>query len=93
MKSEKFFLCILLQKQIVQCNLDLVTLNLVTTCDLVTIFQRPFFNLLYKIIRFSDIMQFSDSFFGAHKSLFHRFSYDNLAAKNIICLVKYVIFT
>ena len=30
----------------VQCNLDLVTLNLVTTCDLVTIFQRPFFNLL-----------------------------------------------
>ena len=46
----------------VQCNLDLVTLNLVTTCDLVTIFQTPFFNLLYKIIRFSDIMQFSDSF-------------------------------
>ena len=37
-----------------QCNLDLVTLNLVTTCDLVTIFQRPFFNLLHKIIRFSD---------------------------------------
>ena len=29
---------------LVQCNLDLVTLNLVTTCDLVTIFQRPFFN-------------------------------------------------
>ena len=26
-----------------QCNLDLVTLNLVTTCDLVTILQRPFF--------------------------------------------------
>ena len=48
----------------VQCNLDLVTLNLVTTCDLVTIFQRPFFNLLHKIIRFSDIMQFSDSFCG-----------------------------
>ena len=46
----------------VQCNLDLVTLNLVTTCDLVTIFQRPFFNLLYKIIRFSDIMRFSDRF-------------------------------
>ena len=37
-----------------QCNLDLVTLNLVTTCDLVTILQRPFFNLLHKIIRFSD---------------------------------------
>ena len=32
----------------VQCNLDLVTLNLVTTCDLVTILQRPFFNLLHK---------------------------------------------
>ena len=26
------------------------------------ILQRPFFNLLYKIIRFSDIMRFSDSF-------------------------------
>ena len=38
----------------IQCNLDLVTLNLVTTCDLVTILQRPFFNLLHKIIRFSD---------------------------------------
>ena len=35
---------------LVQCNLDLVTLNLVTTCDLVTILQRPFFNLLHKII-------------------------------------------
>ena len=46
----------------VQCNLDLVTLNLLTTCDLVTILQRPFFNLLHKIIRFSDVMQFSDSF-------------------------------
>ena len=46
----------------IQCNLDLVTLNLVTTCDLVTILQRPFFNLLHKIIRFSDIMWFSDSF-------------------------------
>ena len=34
----------------VQCNLDLVTLNLVTTCDLVIILQRPFFNLLPKII-------------------------------------------
>ena len=40
----------------IQCNLDLVTLNLVATCDLVTIFQRPFFNLQHKIIRFSDIM-------------------------------------
>ena len=41
-----------------QCNLDLVTLNLVTTCDLVTIFQRPFFNLLHEIIRFSDTQPF-----------------------------------
>ena len=32
------------------------------SCNLVTIFQRPFFNLLHKIIQFSDIMQFSDSF-------------------------------
>ena len=48
----------------VQCNLDLVTLNLVTTCDLVTIFQITFFNLLYKIIQFTDNMQFSDSFLG-----------------------------
>ena len=30
-----------------QCNLDLVTLNLVTTCDLVTISQRPFFLIYY----------------------------------------------
>ena len=30
---------------ICQYNLDLVTLNLVTTCDLMTILQRPFFNL------------------------------------------------
>ena len=51
----------------VQCNLDLVTSNLVTTCDLVTILQRPFFNLLPKIIRFSDIMRFSDSFCGDQK--------------------------
>ena len=34
----------------VQCNLDLVTLNLVTTCDLVTIVQRQFFNLLHETI-------------------------------------------
>jgi hypothetical protein len=27
----------------VQCNLDLATLNLVTTCDLVTVLQRHFF--------------------------------------------------
>ena len=51
----------------IQCNLDLVTLNLVTTCDLVTILQRPFFNLLHKIIQFSDIMRFSDSFCGDQK--------------------------
>ena len=48
----------------VQCHLDLVTLNLVTTCDFLTILQRPFFNLLNKIIQFSDIMRFSDSFCG-----------------------------
>ena len=40
----------------IQCNLDLVTLNLVATCDLVTVFQRPFINLQHEIIRFSDIM-------------------------------------
>ena len=51
----------------VQCNLDLVTLSLVTTCDLVTIFQTPFFNLQHKIIRFSDIMRFSDGFWGDQK--------------------------
>ena len=49
--------------------------------NLVAIFQ-----ITYLIITFSDS-------FGAHKSLFHRFSYENLAAKNIICLVKDVIFT
>ena len=32
----------------IQSNLDLVILNLVKACDLVTIFQRPFFNLLHK---------------------------------------------
>ena len=31
---------------VVQCNLDLVKLDLVTTYDIVTIFQRPFLNLL-----------------------------------------------
>ena len=41
---------------LLQGNLDLVTLNLVTTCDLVTVLQRSFFNLLHKIIRFSDIL-------------------------------------
>ena len=40
----------------VQCNLIIVTLSLVTTCDLVIILQRQFFNLLHKIIRFSGIM-------------------------------------
>ena len=53
--------------KLVQCNLDLVTLNLVTTCDLVIIFQRPFLNLPHKIIRFSDIKRFSDSFCGNQK--------------------------
>ena len=51
----------------IQCNFDLVTLNLVTSCDLVTILQRPFFNLVHKIIRFSDIMQFSERFCGEQK--------------------------
>ena len=56
-----------MQKSSVHCNLDLVTLNLVTTWDLVTIFHRPFFNLLHTIIRFSDIMRFSDNFCGDQK--------------------------
>ena len=52
----------------VQGNLDIETLNLVTICDLVTtILKRPFFNILHKIIRFSDIMRFSDSFCRNHK--------------------------
>ena len=50
--------------EVIQCNLDLVTLNLVTICDLVTILQRPFFNLLHKFIQFSDNLQFSASFCG-----------------------------
>ena len=33
----------------IQSNLDLVILNLVKACDLVTIFQRPFFNLRQKL--------------------------------------------
>ena len=45
-----------------QCNLDLVT-----TCDIVTILQRPYFNLLHKIIRCSDILWFGDSFCGDQK--------------------------
>ena len=42
-------------------------LNLVTSCELVTILPRPFFNLLHKIIRFSNIMEFNDSFCGDQK--------------------------
>ena len=38
-----------------------MALNLVATCDLVTIFQRPFCNLLYKIIRFSHIFRYMPS--------------------------------
>ena len=38
----------------IQFNLNLVTLNLVATCGLVTNLQRTFFNLIHKIIRFSD---------------------------------------
>ena len=52
---------------ILQCNLDLLTVNLVATCDLVTILPRPFFNLIHKIIRFSDIMRFSDGLCGDQK--------------------------
>ena len=48
------------KEKYLKCNLDLVALNLVTTCDFVTILQRPFFNLIRNIIRFSD-MRFSDS--------------------------------
>ena len=55
--------------QRIQCTLDLVTLNLVGTYDLVTILHRPFFNLLHMIIRFSDNMQFSDSFCRPNVSL------------------------
>ena len=40
----------------VQCNLNLVTLKLVTAFDVVTSLQRPFFNSTHKIIRFSDLM-------------------------------------
>ena len=71
-----------LKKQL-QCNLDLATLNFVTTCDLVTIFQTPFFNLQHKIIRFSDIMRFctvqsrfSDTF-GLRKTKSHNVTQSN----------------
>ena len=40
----------------IQCNLDLVTLNSASTCDLVNFSQRRFFNLLHEINQFSDIM-------------------------------------
>ena len=53
--------------KIIQCNLDLVTSNLVTTCHLVTILKRPFFNLLHKLIQLSDVMIFSSSFCGDQK--------------------------
>ena len=56
----------------VQFNLDLVTLHLVTSCDLVTTLQRPIFNLLHKIIKFSDIMQFSDNFLRRPKVSLNR---------------------
>ena len=39
------------KQNMLQCNLDLVKSNLVTTCDLVTIFQRKFLNLLYNFIQ------------------------------------------
>ena len=44
-----------------QCHLDLVTLNLVTTCDLVTILPlRPFFNLLLTYIKSFDLVTLCD---------------------------------
>ena len=52
---------------VVQCNLNSVTLNLPTTCDLVPIFQRPFCNLVHKNHIFRDIMRFSDSLYGDQK--------------------------
>ena len=36
---------------LVQCNLDLVTLNLVTTCDLVTVFYKDRFSIYYTCTR------------------------------------------
>ena len=41
------------KKYVVQCNLDLVTFNLVTTCDLVTILQTPF--LIFYIKSFNIV--------------------------------------
>ena len=49
---------------VVQCNLDLVTLNLATTCDLVTIFKWPLFTLLHKNSIFSDHLRFMS--FSSH---------------------------
>ena len=46
-----------------------MTLNLVTTCDLVTILERPFFNLLHKIIRLSDILRDLVTVFAETKSV------------------------
>jgi hypothetical protein len=40
----------MLSSLLVQCTLDLVTVNLVTTCDSVTIFQKTF--LIYYIKSF-----------------------------------------
>ena len=42
-------------------DLDLVTLNLVTSCDLVTILQRPFSIYYIKSFDLVTFMQFSDS--------------------------------
>ena len=41
-------------------------INLVTTCDLVTIFQRPFFNLLNKIQAVSCEIKFAHAHVRAH---------------------------
>ena len=47
-------------KNEIQCNLDLVTPNLVTNCDLVTILQKTIFSV-HKNITFSDNWVSSDT--------------------------------
>ena len=37
----------------------LVTLNVVTICDLVTIIQRPFSNLLFTYMKSLDLVQYA----------------------------------
>ena len=40
----------------VQCDLDLVTLNLVTTCDLMTILLRPIYNYRISFYHFGKLI-------------------------------------